>query len=207
MLNKQADEIRKQDSMNQEPSVPETPKRRKLVSSAISASAIIVTAASRPAWATGMCTRSGLNSANLSGRHKFEGCGRSSGRWKTQQHLWPTDVSPATLFTTVFGSWSYKGNTLFANQTLGQVIMLDGGSNANPGNIGMHVVGAYVNAHAFPKSSQSGKGYVYSPEEVVNMFVAAANASNTAGNKTALQNLKNLFDAANNLYDGTTVWP
>jgi hypothetical protein len=39
------------------------------------------------------------------------------------------------------------------------------------------------------------------------MFVAAANTANTANNKTALIDLKNLFDAANNKYDGTTVWP
>jgi len=96
---------------------------------------------------------------------------------------------------------------LFANQTLGQVIQIDGGSISNPGNIAMHVVGAYVNAHAFPKSSPSGKGYVYSPTEVVSMFKTAANASCIAGNKNALQNLANTFDAANNKYDATTVWP
>jgi len=206
MLNKQPDEIRKQDSMNQDISAPETPKRRKLVSSAISASAMIVTVASRPAWAD-LCTRSGLNSANLSGQHTFEGCGRSAGMWKTQLQRWPEDCPSTQLFTVVFGTWVYKGSVLFANQTLGQVIQIDGGSISNPGNIAMHVVGAYVNAHAFPKSSPSGKGYVYSPTEVVSMFKTAANASCIAGNKNALQNLANTFDAANNKYDATTVWP
>lgn len=208
MLNKQADEVSKQDSINPEPSSPETAKRRKLVTSAISASAMIVTAASRPAWATGgTCTRSGLNSANLSGRQTFDGCSRSAGRWKTQQHLWPTDVSPATLFTAAFGNSSYKGNILFQNKTLGVAIALAPNDITNPGNIAKHVVGAYVNAHAFPNSSPSGKGYVYSPAQIVNMFTTAANTSNTAGNNTALIALKDLLDAANNAYDATTVWP
>jgi hypothetical protein len=208
MINEQADEVSQEDSINPDPSGPETQKRRKLVASVVSASAMIVTVASRPAWATGgTCTRSGLNSANLSGRHTFEGCGRSAGRWKTQQHLWPTDVSPATLFTAVFGNSSYKGSILFANKTLGQAIALTSDTNTNPGNIALHVIGAYVNAHAFPNTSPSGKGYIYTPSQVISMFVAAANTANTANNKTALIDLKNLFDAANNKYDGTTVWP
>lgn len=208
MINKQADEVSKQDSINPKPSGPETAKRRKLVASAVSASAMIVTAASRPAWATGgICTRSGLNSANLSGRHTFEGCGRSSGRWKTQQQLWPTDVPPATLFTAAFGESSYKGKILFQNKTLGEVIALPLDKITNPGNIALHVVGAYINAHAFPNTSPSGKGYVYSSAQVVSMFKAAANTSNTANNNTALIELKNLFDTANNQYDSFTVWP
>lgn len=207
MLNKQPDETTKlKDSTNQEPLVPETPKRRQLVSSAIAASAMVVTAANRPAWAGDLCTRSALNSANLSGQHTFEGCGRSAGMWKNKQELWPSNCSPGQFFTRIFGKWNYKGNILFNNKTLGEVIMIDGDSDTNPGNIAMHLVGAYVNAHAFPKYP-SGKGYVYEPSQVVNMFKTAANASCLANNKTALENLKSIFDSANNLYDSKTVWP
>lgn len=206
MLNKQPNEASKQDLMGEDASSPATPQRRRLVTSAISASAMLVTAANRPAWAGDLCTRSALNSANLSGQHKFEGCGRSAGMWKTQQHRWPDNCQSGQLFTGIFGSWIYKGNTLFRDMTLGQVIMLDGASNTNPGNIAMHVVGAYVNAHAFPKYP-SGKGYVYEPKDVVNMFKTAANASCVANNSSALRTLKDTFDSANNKYDATTIWP
>lgn len=206
MLKKQPDEISKQDYTNQGSSAPTPPKRRRLVTSAISASAMIVTAANRPAWAGDLCTRSALNSANVSGEHTFKGCGRSSGMWRNKQDQWPADCSPQLSFTGIFGSWNYKGNILFENLTLGQVIMIEGSSDTNPGNIALHVVGAYVNAHAFPKFP-SGLGYVYLPETVVDMFMAAANASSIAGTKDALRKLKNQFDAANNLYDATTVWP
>ncbi|PKO28457.1 MAG: hypothetical protein CVU32_00750 [Betaproteobacteria bacterium HGW-Betaproteobacteria-5] len=209
MLDKQPTLPPSEEAVNQQPAEQTESTRRRVLTSAISASALIVTAANKPAWAGDTCTRSALNSANLSGQHTFAGCGRSAGMWKTQQDRWPSDCRPSQLFTSIFGTWMYKSWTsgLFAGLTLGQVICIDGASNTNPGNIAMHVVGAYVNAHAFPKSSPSGKGYAYSPTEVIDMFKAAANSSCISRSPTYLANLKDKFDLANNLYDAVTVWP
>ncbi|UCV26688.1 hypothetical protein [Ferribacterium limneticum] len=209
MLDKQPNKSSTGEAVSQELPEPTESKRRRVLTSAISASALIVTAANQPAWAGDRCTRSALNSANLSGRQTFLGCGRSAGKWKTHPELWPSDCSSGQAFTGIFGSWKYKSTTasLFAGKTLGDVIQLDGASDSNPGNIAMHVVGAYVNAHAFPKSSPSGKGYTYSPTDVVNMFKNAAAISCFERTPDALARLKDTFDAANNLYDGTTDWP
>lgn len=184
-------------------------KRRRVLTSALSVSALIVTAANQPAWAGDRCTRSALNSANLSGRQTFLGCGKSAGFWKTSLDKWPSDCSHSQSFTAIFGSWKYKSPTaiLFDGKTLGQVIQqYSGASDSNPGNIAKHVVGAYVNAHAFPKSSPSGKGFAYSPTEVVSMFKSAANSASISGTDTAFATLKDTFQTANNLYDGSTDW-
>lgn len=209
MLDKQPNKIPTGEAVSQESPGPTESKRRRVLTSAISASALIVTAASQPAWAGDRCTRSALNSANLSGRQTFLGCGKSAGFWKTQLQKWPSDCSSGLSFTSIFGSWKYKSPSiiLFNGKTLGEVIQYSGASDSNPGNIAKHVVGAYVNAHAFPKSSLSGKGYAYSPTEVINMFKTAANSSCIAGTDAAFAALKDTFQIANNLYDGTTDWP
>lgn len=175
----------------------EQSKRRRLIKSGLGASALITTLVSRSAWAGDKCTRSGLDSANLSGHHSFPGCGKSAGYWKT--HEWPDDIQKTKLFTSAFGSYPYKGNTLFAGMTLFQVINYTGNTNTNPANIGLHLVGAYVNAFAFPKNSPSGKGFVYSPSEIEAMFQATA--SNPYGDFTAL---KNTLELANDQFDGVT---
>lgn len=174
-------------------------RRRRLISSGLGASAIIATVASRPAWAGGVCTKSGLQSANLSGQHTFEGCGKSAGFWKVKQYAWPTGVRPADRFTSLFGELRHKGSILFYGKTLGQVISFTGASPKNPSNIGLHLIGAYVNAFAFPKDSPSGKGFVYYPEEIISLFAAAV--SNDAFNE-----LKSALEAANNRYDPITEW-
>ncbi len=195
-MNKDPSPTSKLDSSSQDQNFEQS-KRRRLIKSGLGASALITTVASRSAWAGDKCTRSGLDSANLSGQHTFPGCGKSAGYWKT--HNWPVDVQKTTLFTNVFGSYAYKGSTLFAGKTLFQVISDTGSSNSNPANIGLHLIGAYVNAFAFPKSSPSGKGFVYSPEEIVSMF------QNTASGLNAdFTSLKNTLELANNQYDAVT---
>lgn len=209
MLDKQPNKSSTGEAVSQELPEQTESKRRRVLTSAISASALIVTAANQPAWAGDRCTRSALNSANLSGRQTFLGCGRSAGFWKTNLDKWPSDCSASQSFTAIFGSWKYKSPSivLFDGKTLGQVIQYSGTSDNNPGNIAKHVVGAYVNAHAFPKSSLSGKGFAYSPTEVVNMFKTAANSACISGTDAAFATLKDTFQTANNLYDATTDWP
>lgn len=181
-------------------------KRRKLLSSVLSASALIVTTANKPAWATDRCTRSALNSANLSGQHTIGGCGRSAGFWRNRTD-WPTGCSRADAFTNVFGSYKYKGVVLFINKSLADVINMSGSSDSNPANIGLHVVGAYCNAKAFPKTNPNGKGYAYTPEQVVSMFQTAAGIANIANSPTAFETLKNTLQLANDTYDNLTDWP
>lgn len=181
-------------------------KRRKLLSSALSASALIVTAANKPAWATDRCTRSALNSANLSGQHTIGGCGRSAGFWRNRTD-WPTGCSRADAFTNVFGSYKYKGSVLFINKSLSDVISISGSSDSNPGNIALHLIGAYCNAKAFPKTNANGKGYAYTSNQVVSMFQNAASIACASSSPTALETLKNTLQLANDSYDTLTDWP
>lgn len=182
-------------------------RRRRLVRSGLGASAIVATVVSRPAWANGICTKSGLQSANLSGQHTFTGCGKSAGFWKEKQSSWPAEVSPSLSFTSVFGSAPYDSKTLFEGKSLGKVISLVSSDDTNPGQIGKHLVGAYVNSVAFPKSS--GRGFVYSSSEVVNLFIAAKN--NATGRtkdeqKRIYESLATSFKTANNTFDRFTEW-
>lgn len=175
-------------------------KRRQLLQSGLSASLLLTTVASRSAWGGDKCTRSGLNSANLSGQHTFPGCGKSAGYWGNAD--WPSAIPKATLFTDKFGSYPYpppNGATLFAGKSLYDVIWLRG--NNAPGNLGLHLVGAYVNSIAFPKSSPTGKGFVYSPAELVTMFQNAISAQNF---REQLAILRDTLEAANNQYDRVT---
>lgn len=187
-------------------------RRRRLVSSGLGASAIVATVVSRPAWANGICTKSGLQSANLSGQHTFTGCGKSAGFWKRKQSSWPAEVSPSLSFTSVFGSapYGYSGTaskTLFEGKSLGEVISVSGSDDTNPGNIGKHLVGAYVNSVAFPKLS--GRGFVYSSTEVVNLFAtakASATGKGQEAQKLIYKTLAVLLENANNRFDGNTEW-
>lgn len=181
-------------------------KRRKLLSSALSASALIVTTANKPAWATDRCTRSALNSANLSGQHTIGGCGRSPGFWRNRTD-WPLGCSRADAFTNIFGSYKYKGSVLFLNKSLADVINISGSSDSNPGNIALHLIGAYCNAKAFPKTNANGKGYAYTSDQVVSMFQTAASTACALSSSTALETLKNTLQVANETYDGVTDWP
>lgn len=181
-------------------------KRRRLLSSALSASALIVTTANKPAWATDRCTRSALNSANLSGQHTIGGCGRSPGFWRNRTD-WPSGCSRADAFTNVFGSYKYKGAVLFQNKSLADVINISGSSDANPGNIALHLIGAYCNAKAFPKTNPNGKGYAYTPDQVISMFQAAAGTANALSSPTEFEKLKNTLQVANETYDNVTDWP
>jgi len=179
-------------------------RRRKLLGS-VAASPLLLTVASRPVWATGgMCTPSALASANLSGQHEFTGCGISAGFWKTKKSWWPT--SPNTEFHSIFGKIRFEDVVIYektsvgSRTTLGDVIDLNF-TGKNPGNLAFILVGAYLNALAFP-SSGGAPGYPYSAQQIVNAFNALDNKQNGDFTK-----LKNTLDLANNKYDSTTAKP
>lgn len=173
-------------------------RRRRVLTSGLGASAIITTVASRPAWAQAVCTKSGLQSANLSGHDHAIGCGISSGWWKNNQGQWPTEVPLETPFSNVFTS-----TQLFQNKTLSQVINPQTAGTPNPGKIGKHAVAAYLNAVAFPNTGPpSYKGYAYTAEQVKTMFAIAE-----SNGISYLEALATTFETANDQYDNVTVWP
>lgn len=175
-------------------------RRRRLLLGGASAP-LLLTIASRPAWAGGeTCTQSALASANLSGQHTQGGCGKSAGFWSVKQYAWPEGISPGTLFNQIFsvtvitkGSKTYD----FGPKALGEVIMLPG--NENPYKVGLHAVGALVNSYAYPTNHPTNPGFPYTPDEVIAMFNASA--------ATDPEGLANLFEIANNQYDDLSSWP
>jgi len=180
-------------------------KRRKLLTGG-AATSILMTVASRPAWAAGsQCTPSALASANLSGEDGFEGCGISAGWWKNKTNRWP--ISSSTAFHSIFGAVRYNNVVLFKNTngtdlTLAQVINFSA-SNAptNPKNIAMHLVGAYLNALQFP-NLYGNAGYAYSAQAVVNMFNSLDNAA-----LSAFDTVKTTLETANDQFDSSTPKP
>lgn len=175
-------------------------RRRRLMLGGVSAP-LLMTIASRPAWANGdTCTPSALASANLSGQHTQGGCGKSAGFWSQKQYAWPESVSPATRFGDIFTVTTIsKGRTAFnfADLTLGEVIVLPG--NENPYKLGLHAVGALVNSYAFPTNNIDNPGFPYTPEQVIAMFNASAGSDP--------EGLASLFEHANNDYDALSSWP
>lgn len=186
-------------------------RRRKLLGLGISSS-LMLTIASRPAWANGYaCSPSALASANLSGRHDFEGCGISAGWWGAAgADRWPPFVDQTSSFVGLFGQISVKVGSNFyplysANtDTLLSVLQNPGGGpTVNPGNIGMHAVAAYLNAVTFPRASSPwGAGYAYTPEQVLNMYAGLDGHTKSSFDVVAM-NLEN----ANNDYDNVTAKP
>lgn len=176
--------------------------RRKLIRSGVTASLLVTTVASRSAWGGNLCTRSGLNSANLSGQHTFPGCSKSAGYWKEKD--WPSALPKTTSFTSIFGSYRYptsSGPILYDGKTLNEVIQMQGQQPNTPTNLGLHLIGAYVNSIAYPSTSPSGKGFAYSPAKIISMFQNAAVASDP---QAAFATLKNTLEFANDQYDGVT---
>lgn len=193
------------------------PRRRKLLGG-VAASPLLLSVASRPAWANGaMCTPSALASANLSGQHDFEGCSISAGFWKTNPSTWP--VSPDTYFHFVFDKVAFNGNVLYEKNSSGSPSTLFDVINRNfkgenPGNLAFPLVGAYLNALQFPYSG-GAPGYPYSAEDIVRAFnalgqtQAAARKGKNQPNTDdlAFANLKDTLDEANNKFDDTTEKP
>ncbi|MEW6513477.1 MAG: hypothetical protein AB1443_05700 [Pseudomonadota bacterium] len=177
--------------------------RRKLVAGSMVAP-LLMTVAGRPVWAGGMrCSPSALASANLSGRHSFEGCGISAGWWSRRKNWikWPPPATSGSLFHSVFFAVKYKGKVLYKDKTLGQVISMTGATDNNPSNLGLHLVAAYLNALQFP--TQGGQpGYPYTASQVVNSYNAL-----DGGTSDAFAIFKSTLEAANNLYDPFTDKP
>ena len=148
-------------------------RRRRLVVGSASAP-ILLSIASRPAWGSA-CSPSALASANASGRHDYSDCAnKSAGYWKKIER-WPSTVRPDWLFEHRFGSKFIGPNGADANVdtelSLGQVINLTGSENEDRGwngQTGLHVVGAYVNAYAFPGGTEPDFGYT--PAQIVEIF-------------------------------------
>lgn len=186
------------------PVITAKPSRRRLIVGGM-ATPLLMSIASRPAWAGGggMCTPSALASANVSGQHTFAGCGISAGWWKTHKNRWP--IPHTTSFHAVFFKVMHGGQVLYqkpngTSKTLGEVIDMSGANN-NPGNLAMPLIGAYLNALSFPTAGGQ-PGYPYLPEQVVGGF-------NSLHNKPTsdFEAFKNTLDAANNLYDSITSKP
>ena len=180
-------------------------RRRRFVTGSTSA-AIMMTLAGRPAWASS-CTPSALASANASGQHDYSECAsKSAGYWK-QLRGWPADLSPDHQF-----HWYFPGERFFnpmegRSLALGEVINLvgtytsevklpgedmlelSGGPYANEHNIGLHAVGALVNAHAFPLGSPHGD-FGYTPEQIVDIYAKYSVAQAAA-----------FFEQINNQFD------
>lgn len=174
-------------------------RRRRLLLGGASAP-LLLTIASRPAWARGeTCTPSALASANLSGQHKHSECGKSAGFWSQKLYAWPAEISHRTLFSDIFSvTVVTKGNTNydFGPQTLGAVINLTG--NESPYKLGLHAVGALVNSYAYPQTVD-GRGFRYSTGQVISMF------NQYAGSQPDY--LASLFKSANEDSDEWSSWP
>ena len=79
--------------------------RRRILKGALATAPVIMTVASRPAWALN-CTHSGQMSGNMSGAADGEECGGegcSPGYWKTHPEMWCHSFPPEMQFNDVFG--------------------------------------------------------------------------------------------------------
>lgn len=186
--------------------------RRRRMMRAGASSPLLMTIASRPAWAQGgMCSPSALASANASGRHDCERYGISAGWWKNKQGRWP--VSPSKSFKTVFGEVMYDGKVLYmgvdnVSLTLGEVIMISGAGEDNPANLGKHLVAAYLNAKEFPFAAGGESYYAYTPEDVKNMYQGLSAHSNNKDNfESAAAYLKRNLELANDFFDEVSPKP
>ena len=161
-------------------------RRRRLLTAGAS-SPLLMTIASRPAWANGgVCTPSALASANASGGHDFVGCSLSASWWGQFKDRWP--IPDATLFHSIFWPVKYKGAILYEGMSLGDVIDLRDGNDPMRGTFGFHLIGAYLNALQFPPD-RGVPGYAFTPQQVVSFYNALAGVDmRTADNK---------FDAIN----------
>lgn len=155
--------------------------KRKLLKGA-AAAPLLMTVASRPVLARGICTPSAWVSGNLSDHHQAVECGgRSPGYWKTNPDAWPgqfkhgtCDVSSqngkhksyavnntckvylddGTKFSDVFGSG-------FPGKTMMQVLWL--GGNDDPYQLGAHIVAALLNAATI-------SDYGMTEQDVINLY-------------------------------------
>lgn len=195
-------------------------RRRKLLGG-VAASPLLLTVASRPVWAQGgMCTPSALASANLSGQHDFIGCGISAGWWKVKKDRWPIPYN--TAFHSIFPKIRFNNvvihelNNSGGLTTLGDVIDTNFPSNKSgkksnkgsgqtpsqdPGNLAFHLIGAYLNALAFP-SGGGAPGYAYTPQQIVDAYRVLDN-----GSEDAFTTLKDTLELANDAYDASTAKP
>lgn len=180
-------------------------RRRRLLLGGASAP-LLLTIASRPAWAGGdICTASALASANLSGQHTQDGCSKSAGFWKQKPEQWPTGpnvfFSTSSSFTSVFGNVNIPTGKVkdgvvetvnFGSLTLLEVMHLKG--KDDPYQVGFHTVGALVNAHAFPTLHPNNPGFSLTPEQVVSIFQSIATGTNPQVVATAFETANNEFD-------------
>lgn len=168
-------------------------KRRRLLTGGVSA-ALVMTVAGRPAWGSA-CTPSALGSANTSGRHDYTTCAsKSAGYWRDTTR-WPSNIDPDAAFHSYFSGSRYifYENGQPVSLGLGEVINLAGNSSEfeNQHQLGLHTVGALVNAHAFPVGSQSGD-FGYTPQQIIDIYDSSDNIAETAA---FFELINNQFDA------------
>lgn len=181
-------------------------RRRRFVAGGTSA-AVVMTLAGRPAWASS-CTPSAIASANASGQHDYSTCrSKSAGYWK-QLRGWPVDLRPDDEFHRWFPGQRFFSATEGRSLALGECInlvggtytskcklpgkkmqTLPGGPYANEANIGLHAVGALVNAYAFPLGSSHGD-FGYTPQQIVDIYMKYSVAQAAA----FFEHINNQFD-------------
>ncbi|MEZ5490754.1 MAG: hypothetical protein R3F50_10590 [Gammaproteobacteria bacterium] len=175
--------------------------RRRRILAAGASSSLLLSIASRPAWAQGgMCTASAVASANASGGYDFAGCGISAGWWKNNKDRWP--IPPTTLFHSLFAYVEYENEgILYDGLTLGEVIDLNGNRDPVQGNFGFPLIGALLNATQFPPSP-STPGYAFTAQQVIDAYNALHEAA-----PALFQALAGTLDTANNQFDASTGKP
>ncbi len=201
-----------------ENSGPPDVQRRRLLRAGVSSS-LLLTIASRPAWAqNGGCTASALASANASGGCEVDGLSISAGWWKQKKDKWPYPATSYTPFHNYFnaikievdvknkksrGKAEISENVLYHGLTLGEVIDLNGGGDPAPGGgtFGFHLIGALMNAMTFPPD-RGAIGFAFTTREIIDLY-------NALDRKDAAQfsALKATLEFANDQFDATTGKP
>lgn len=199
-------------------------QRRRLLRAGVTSS-LLLTIASRPTWAQNAIGGSAVGSANGSGNLDVDGLSISAVWWKNFKHRWP--ISSSTPFHSIFTTVQYKGQVLYNGHSLGDVIDLNGGRDPVKGTFGFHLIGAYLNALAFPPD-QGKPGFAFTAQQVVDAFNALygmdTSTPDEGGGKpgrgrfmqvnaapspadASFDALASTFEAANNQYDGVTPKP
>ncbi len=177
--------------------------RRAVVKGVAGVAPVLLTVANRPAWAN-FCNHSGQLSGNLSNpQHECGGEGCSPGYFKRHPSMWHHEYPPEAHYDTVFGFG--PGGSPFPGMTLYEVITLrEGGYDPSlivfpPGctstgckeavvSLGFQSVAALQNA-------ATDVSYSYTVDDVILLTRQAFNS----GDKTTIENLKDIFDTENNL--------
>jgi hypothetical protein len=148
---------------HQDGTAPANPARRRFARLGAGTSGVILTLASGSGMAQTVCaTPSGSLSAGLSSHQPAGGTtcsGVSPGYWKQPQHTWPvintTQLKGKSTVTTdqqqrdtLYSKIFPNGNTTLYRTGTMQQLLDNNDPSADPYNLGMHLVAAYLNVMA-----------------------------------------------------------